>query len=305
MKKRYTNDLKIWKSMTVEEMLKELSKGGFTARRLGEAYLIWKKMLEDKKCTKILTVAGSLVPAGMRNIFVEIVKQKLIDIMIVTTGSILDHDLIEAFGVRHEQGELNTKDEVLASKNINRIYDVFLPNKGYIILEKKMKELLPKIPQKELSSREFFFNLGNLIKDKKSILKNCSEMGIPIFDPGITDSMIGFHAWMYSQDHKLKVNPQLDIKEFLDLTWNKDRFGVVILGGGLPKHFSLAMLQVTGKKIAYGIQITMSRQEYGGVSGASLEEAKSWKKISKSALTVDVMCDVTIALPLLVASLLK
>lgn len=304
MSKKYTNELKVWKGMTVKDVVNELGKAGFCARGLGDAYSVWKKMLEDRECIKILSAAGALVPGGMRNVFTEAIRAKLVDVLVLTTGSLLDHDLIEAFGIKHEQGDVNVNDVDLAKKNINRIYDVYLPNEGYILLEKKLKEIFPKLPQEELSPNRFFAELGKHIEDKNSITRVCSDLKVPIFDPGITDSITGFHVWMYGQDHKLKLNPQLDIRDFLDLVWNNKRYGLITLGGGLPKHFVAGMMQVTGNSLQYAIQVTMSRPEYGGVSGAPLREAKSWKKVAANALTADVTCDATIAFPLLVASLL-
>jgi len=160
------------------------------------------------------------------------------------------------------------------------------------------------MPQEEMSPNKFLFELGKQIKDENSMLKLCSEKNIPIFDPSITDSITGFHAWVYSQTHKMKINPQLDIRDFLDKMWEDRRYGFVILGGGVPKHFVAGMMQVTGNSINYAIQITMSRPEYGGVSGAPLREAKSWKKVAADALTADVVIDATVAFPMLVAALL-
>lgn len=304
MKIQWTNETKIWKGINARQLLMEYAKMGFNARELGNAHYIYKKMLSDKKCVKILSVAGSLVPAGMRNIFKTVIEKKLADILVLTVGSTLDHDLIEAFGVKHRQGDPNANDKELAKKTINRIYDVYLPNKGYLKLETELRKVFAKMPQREMSSREFLFELGKRIKDKNSIIRTCADLKVPIFDPGITDSITGFHAWVWSQLHGLKINPQLDIKEFLDIVWNNKRYGLITLGGGLPKHFVAAMMQVTGNSINYAIQITTSRPEYGGVSGAPLREAKSWRKLASNAITADVICDATIAFPLLVASLL-
>jgi len=289
--------------MKVSELLEEYSKAGFGARSLGEAAAVYRKMLEDADCMKVLSASGSLVAGGLRNVFVDALRAGLVDACVFTTGSIIDHDLIEAFGVRHVQGEPDVDDAKLGSESVNRIYDVYLPNEGYEVLEKRLNEIFPKLPQKELSPMEFFSELGRHIDDENSILKTCSEMGVPVFDPGITDSMVGFHAWMYSQDSDFSLNPQLDIKEFLDMGWGK-KYGLVSLGGGVPKHFVLAMMQITDNPLSYGIQISTSRPEFGGLSGASLRETKSWKKAQADALTVDVTCDATIAFPLLVAALL-
>jgi len=295
--------MRVWKNMGVKQLMGEFSKAGFSAKRLGEAASIYKKMLDDKKCIKILTIAGALVAGGMRNVFVKAINSNLADI-IVATGSTLTHDLIEAFGVKHIQGDAYANDIKLSKKNINRIYNVFLPNKGYLVLEKKLQKIFPKLPQERMSPRKFFDLLGQKIKDKNSLIKAAYKKKIPIFCPGITDSILGFQLWMYGQDHNLKVDSQLDIADFLELIWKKKRYGAVILGGGMPKHFVAGMMQVSGDSLNYAIQITMDRPEHGGVSGAPLREAKSWKKIAADALTTDVICDITIAFPLLVASLI-
>jgi deoxyhypusine synthase len=301
---KYTNQTKVWKNMTVKDLMSEFSKAGFTARALGDSLEVYKKMLEDKKCFKIIAAAGALIPGGMRNIFNEAIKAGLVDAFVVSTGSLIDHDIIESFGIKHIQGEPNADDIELGKKDINRIYDVYLPNKGYLALEDELKKIFPKMPQEEMSPNKFLFELGKHIKDENSMLRLCSEKNIPIFDPSITDSISGFHAWVYSQTHKMKINPQLDIRDFLDKMWQDRKYGLTILGGGVPKHFVAGMMQVTGNSINYAIQITMSRPEYGGVSGAPLREAKSWKKVAADAITADVVIDATVAFPMLVAALI-
>jgi deoxyhypusine synthase len=49
----------------------------------------------------------------------------------------------------------------------------------------------------------------------------------------------------------------------------------------------------------------MDRPEPGGLSGAPLEEAISWGKIKPGGKAVTVICDVTIAFPLIVAAALE
>jgi deoxyhypusine synthase len=54
----------------------------------------------------------------------------------------------------------------------------------------------------------------------------------------------------------------------------------------------------------YAIQITTDSPQFGGLSGATLEEAKSWCKLKSDAKAVTVYCDATIALPMLVCYLI-
>ncbi|OGM01322.1 hypothetical protein A3K72_02990 [Candidatus Woesearchaeota archaeon RBG_13_36_6] len=291
-------------NMTVSEFVNEMGGAGFTAKRLSEAVEIYKMMIDDNNCIKVLTAAGALVAGGMRNIFVRMIRAGLVDVFITTGGSVLTHDLIEAFGVEHKQGSAFTDDVKLAKENVVRIYDIFLEKRGYSVLEDEVQKILPNLPQEEISPSGLLRELGKQIKDENSIIKACADMNVPIFCPSITDSMLGFQIWMYSQNHKLKMNPQLDIRDIMDIVWQEKRFGAMILGGGVPKHFIAGMMQASGKELNYAIQITLDRAEHGGVSGAHLKEAKSWRKVAADAPVTDVICDVTLAFPLIVASLL-
>ena len=87
----------------------------------------------------------------------------------------------------------------------------------------ELGEALPELPQEEMSPKEFLYELGKHIKDENSIIKACYDMNVPIFCPSITDSMLGFQIWMYSQTKKLKVNSQLDIRDFFDFSYRSKR----------------------------------------------------------------------------------
>jgi len=290
--------------MSVEELTKEFASAGYAGKRMAEAVEIYKKMIDDKNCIKFVSAAGALVAGGMRNIFVKMIRSGAVDAMLFT-GAILTHDLIEAFGVKHFQGSVAVNDVDLHRKEVFRIYDVFLEKKGFMVLEEELKKIFPELPQKEMSPREFLYELGAHIKDENSIIKACYDMNIPIFCPSLTDSVLGFQTWMYSQFKEFNVNSQLDIRDFFDFAWKENKtFGLLILGGGVPKHFVPLMMQVSGNSLKYTIQITMDRPEHGGVSGMQIREAKSWGKIKEDGLICDMRADVCLAFPILVASLL-
>jgi len=294
----------VWPDMKVSELTKELAGAGYAGKRMAEACEIYKKMLDDEKCIKFVSAAGALIAGGMRNIFVKLIRAKAVDAMLFT-GAILTHDLIEAFGVHHFQGSSRVDDVELHKKDIFRLYDVFLEKKGFLVFEEEIQKILPQLPQEELSPKQFLYELGKHIKDENSIIKACYDMNVPIFCPAITDSMLGFQVWMYSQMHSLKINSQLDIRDFFDFAWRKDKtFGFLILGGGVPKHFVPGMMQASGNSLNYVIQITMDRPEHGGVSGMQIIEAKSWGKVSEQGLVCDLRADVTLAFPILVADIL-
>lgn len=295
----------VWEGMSVEDLTEQFASAGYAGKRMAEAVEIYKKMTDDKKCIKFVSAAGALVAGGMRNVFVKFIKAGAVDAMLFT-GAILTHDLIEAFGVRHFQGTSFVDDVRLAKENIFRMYDVFLDKKGFMVLEEELQKIFPKLPQREMSPREFLYELGAHIKDENSIVRACHDMNIPIFCPSFTDSVLGFQAWMHSQFKEFGVNPQLDIRDFFDFAWKKGKtHGLLILGGGVPKHFVPLMMQVTGESLKYTIQITMDRPEHGGVSGMQIREAKSWGKIHEKGLICDMRADVTLAFPILVANILN
>jgi deoxyhypusine synthase len=294
--------MKIKKGMNLKDFLDEFRNAGFQAKKLYQACKIINEMKKDKECVRFLCTAGALVPGGMKHVLVDMLESGVFD-GFITTGASVTHDLIEAFGEKHLFLDSEFTDTQLQIKGLNRIYNIVLPNRGYVALEKNLLDILPKIEQREMSSCKFFHELGKHIRAKNSIVKICSEKNIPIFVPALTDSVLGFHVWMHSQDNKLSVNPLLDIKEILNMVFESNKRGALITGGGTPKHFIAMACQIADRPLNYAIQVTMDRPEAGTVSGAKLEEAKSWRKVAKDAKTVDLICDATIALPIIHAAM--
>ncbi|MBM3200153.1 deoxyhypusine synthase [Candidatus Woesearchaeota archaeon] len=282
--------------MDVKDLVKEMSGSGvFGAGRIAQAADILKSMKSDKDCKIFLGVAGAMVPGGMKGIIIDMLKNGYAHVF-VTTGANLTHDLIEALGFEHYQGNCQADDKELHKKGIDRIYETFMPNKVYEDLEKFFNKNFDKL-KGETSIKEFLWKLGSLL-EKDSILKTCYDKKIPIFCPGIADSGIGLMMWGHlAKGEKVEVKAFEDLKEIMDLAWTAKRTGVIYVGGGVPKNYIQQSMQLT-KGATYGIQVTMDRPEPGGSSGAELREGISWGKLNDKAKHVNVICDATIALPL-------
>lgn len=285
--------------MTVDALLRQFSGSAFNARRLADAADILERMHKDKGCTIFLGIAGALVPAGMRKIFVELVNEKIVDV-VVTTGANITHDLVEAFGGKHLLGSPEADDASLHKQNINRIYDVYMPNEVYEKLEKNVKKILSKMPAHKYTIQEFLYEFGKYIGDKNSLVRACSEKNIPLFCPALADCGFGIQTLFHKKG--IEIDALGDLNKMISLSWDAKKAGVIILGGGVPKNFIMQAMQFT-KQADYAIQITMDHPEHGGLSGATLDEAVSWGKISEKSMHADVKCDATIAFPLLVAAL--
>lgn len=291
---------KITEDMTVKQLMEAFSGCAFGAGRLSEAVEIYREMVNDRECTKFFGLAGAMVPAGMRQIVSDMIRDKEIDIL-VTTGANLVHDIIESLGLHHYKGTDMTDDIELKHCAINRIYDVFLPEEHFSKLEEKLQPMFRKIPEK-LSISDLLKHIGGELDDDNSILKSAHDMNVPVFCPAIQDSIIGLQAWLYKQTNPLNIDVFADMKAMIDRCYETKRNGVFIIGGGVPKNFILQSMLVTPKSFDYAIQLTMDRPEPGGLSGATLDEARSWGKVGENARAVTVYSDATITLPIIVAA---
>jgi deoxyhypusine synthase len=147
--------------------------------------------------------------------------------------------------------------------------------------------------------------IGEKLTDHNSFIRAAFLKGIPIYAPVIADSVLGLHIWLRSQFHKIIIDEMKDlgsIQEFFHATPKACAF---ILGGGVPKNYMLQASLMSIKYYQFGIGITTDRVESGGLSGATLEEAVSWGKITWEAPKINVYADITIAFPLIVSAWLE
>ncbi|MBI2672209.1 deoxyhypusine synthase family protein [Candidatus Woesearchaeota archaeon] len=292
----------IKKNITVDELIKEMETSGVMgAGAVAKAVDIFEKAIKDKECKIFFGMAGAMVPGGMKNIIMDIVKNKLIHVF-VTTGANLTHDLVEGLGHHHYQGKANVDDDKLNKEGLYRMYDSYMKNNVYEDLEDFFEKNFDELKNCK-SITEFLKVLGKL-SPENTILNSCYKNNLPIFCPSLADSGIGLIIWgRIAQGKETKVNAFEDLKDIIDLAWTSKKNAVIYLGGGVPKNYIQQAMQVSPKKASYGIQVTMDRPEPGGSSGAPLKEGISWRKMEKDANFVDVICDVTIALPLIYAAL--
>ncbi|MHA1912989.1 MAG: deoxyhypusine synthase family protein [Promethearchaeota archaeon] len=293
------SQVKITDEMGIVDLINDLKNTGFNAKRLALACEIYQDMITDKECIKFFGLAGALVPAGMQEVIIDYIQEGFVDIL-VSTGANLTHDLAEALGYHHLQGEsqspINHSDSDLHKAELNRIYDVIMPNKVYEGIEDFISKL--KIPDSQMSVSSFLKFLGRqLPEDSRSILKICEQKDVPIFCPAFTDSGLALQLGFHNQT--LNLNHFQDMLEMVNLAWDAKKAGVCIIGGGVPKNFIMQSLQFCPNSAMYAIQITMDRPEPGGLSGATLREAISWGKVNEKAKFSTIISDATIALPII------
>lgn len=293
--------------LTVGELVSEMKECGVLgAGKIGKAVELAAEMFGDRDYTVFLTIAGPMVPGGMRRIIRDLIDQEYVRV-VVTTGANMVHDMVEALGYKHLVGTFLAEDKKLRAKDIGRIGDIYIEQKAFRNLEKWMHKILENIPEEKrehLSIAELLFEVGKKIQDPESILATAAKKEVPIISPGFIDSIAGFHLWVFGQDKKIGIDPLLDVNKMMDKVYEAKKVGIIILGGGWPKHFAL-FANTFREGVDCAIQITMDRPEPGGLSGATLEEAISWGKVKPEGKAVTVICDATIAFPLIVAAALE
>ena len=289
-------------NLDLDQFIQQLKYCGFGAGRISKAVEILYEMVLDEDTTKFFGLAGAMVPAGMRSIISNMMLDGYINVL-VTTGANLVHDIIESLGLHHYLYSEKKNDRELYDNNMNRIYDVYLPDSNFLSLETFLQNAIDNInTKKPISIKYFLEKLGEQIKDNKSILKTAYDLNIPIFCPAFPDSVIGLQSYLYKELNTLVIDSIGDMHDFIDLCWSSKKAGAFFVGGGVPKNYIFQSMLITPKKFDYAIQLTMDSPQTGGLSGATLDEAISWGKVDKNAKYVTVYSDATITLPLIYAS---
>ena len=274
--------------------------------RFGKAVKLLTEMFQSREYCKLISLAGPIVPGGLRNVLVKLVDEGYLN-GVVTTGANVTHDMLEGLGHRHIAGSETADDETLRRRGLSRIYDLLVRQKAIEDLERTARKMLDNLPEerrRNISSHELLWEFGRQMKDRNSLLATAHKRSVPIFCPGIFDSMLGLDLWTYSQLNPLLINPFKDFSKLVNLTYESKRVGAIILGGGMPKHHLLIANSYRGGVDA-AIQITLDRAEGGGASGAPLEEAISWGKIKRRNKVATLVGDATVIFPLVTLAALE
>ena len=296
----------------VHDLVASMGGTSFQARNLALGVDIWSNMLKDE-LTIFLGLAGAMIPAGMRQVMVYLIENRLIDCL-VSTGANLFHDLHESLGRFHWKGNASSDDRELANSKIYRIYDVFASEKDFDDSEQFAANFFNGLDQdRAYTTREFLFLLGKELSThgtKEGILTAAAKANLPIYCPAIGDSVFGtaFAAARVKDGNRINIDIVKDVVEMIQIA-SAGPSAVIFLGGGTPKNF-IQQAELCGyifdkelKGHKYAIQITTDSPHWGGLSGCTFDEARSWGKIAPDATAVTVNCDTTIALPLMVSAL--
>jgi len=301
-------DIKAFDSTPIIESMKKMS---FSSRDTANAADILLRMVRDKDCTNILTLAGSTSAGGCMQIYVDLVKNRMIDVIVATGASIIDMDFFEAIGFKHYIGRTDIPDNKLRGLYIDRIYDTFIDEEKLQMCDTAIKLVADSLEPRPYSSREFIWELGkylvtNSVK-KDSLVQTAYENHVPIFCPAFSDSSAGFglvkHQWENPERH-VTIDSVRDFRELTMIKMEAETSGLFMIGGGVPKNFAqdtVVCAEILGKTVPmhkYAVQITVADVRDGACSSSTLQEAASWGKVDTRYEQM-VYAEATTVLPLI------
>lgn len=281
-------DIKQFDSTPIVEAMSKMS---FSAREIASAATIYEKMIKDKKCTVFLTIAGSTSAAGCMQVYVDLVKNRMVDVIVATGATIVDMDFFEALGYKHYQGSQFVDDRQLRKLYIDRIYDTYINEEELQHCDNTIKKIADSLPPRPYSSREFIREMGKYLTKKavkkNSLVQTAYENNVPIFCPAFSDCSAGFGLVKHQYENKkhLTLDSVRDFRELTEIKIAAGESGILMIGGGVPKNFTqdtVVCAEILGKEVPmhkYAVQITVADPRDGACSGSTLKEACSWGKV--------------------------
>ena len=308
-----TRPFEVSKDASVSSVLERMKGISFQGRSLARAYDVWCRALTDE-CTILFGLAGAMVPAGMRNIVVYLIENRLID-CIVTTGANMFHDCHETLGFHHFLGSADLDDAELNKLKIDRIYDTLSKDEEFDTTDQYIADFAAQLEPRPYTTREFLHLLGKKMADspEQGILTAAYEAKVPVYCPAIADSSIGIAlaSLMKPEDHTVTFDLVPELAEMAQIALKSPGTAAILVSGGTPKNY-IQQLQITASFIEpdreieghrYAIQFTTDSPQWGGLGGCTFEEGQSWGKISRGGQRIACYCDATIALPIVVSAL--
>jgi len=272
-------------------------------------------MLADPEGLIFLGLSGAMIPGGMGTVIRGMIEMNLIDVL-VSTGANVFHDLFENHGFRHYLGNPGGDDDLLRRHRIVRFYDALMRDHEINQVIRFLSRVPKALKGRTVSTREYLSILGRHRPPRPSILKSAAVHEVPVFVPAISDSSIGIgltflHARNQGTPKGVLLDPIRDNYEIAQIKRLASTTGAIYIGGGVPKNYIQQLGPVNellfGRESShrYAFQITTDDPKWGGLSGCTFEEAKSWGKIGQQSEYAVAYLDATIALPLLVGALLQ
>ncbi|DBA73652.1 TPA: deoxyhypusine synthase [Trebouxia sp. C0005] len=258
------------------------------------------------RCKIFLGYTSNLVSAGVREHIRYLVQHHMVDVLCTSAGGI-EEDFIKCMAPTYA-GDFHLKGQDLRAQGLNRVGNMLVPNSNYCAFEDWIMPILDTmlIEQQQgthWTPSKMIRRLGKEINHPDSIYYWAYKNDVPVYCPALTDGSLGDMLYFHTfKNPGLILDIVADIRAMNDEAMKAPprKTGVIILGGGLPKHHICnANLMKNGADFA--VYISTAQEFDGSDSGARPDEAVSWGKIRADAKPVKVYGDASIMFPLIIS----
>jgi deoxyhypusine synthase len=321
--------LDLSKIQSIDDLVRAMGQTAYTARQIGDAADVLEAMARDKECSVVLTLSGALTVGKMGLVICDLIDSGIVNV-IVSTGALMAHGLVEATGRSHFRYDHRLDDSELFWAGYNRVYDSLEPEINLDHVEEMAGWIFDEWDTDEaVTSWRLNRRLGERLHQtakERGILKSAYEKNVPVYVPAFTDSELGLDLALQNLARRKKGLPELkfdaleDLEHFTTTQTKGNRLGIFTLGGGVPRNWAqqfgvYSELRIRRgfekselKRYQYGVRICPEPVNWGGLSGSTYSEAVSWGKFvppDEGGRFAEVLDDATVALPLVAGSVLE
>jgi deoxyhypusine synthase len=302
----------------------------FVGRQVREAARLMQKSIDEGNFV-FTTMSGAMTPAGLhRSCIVPLIERGCIDVL-TTTGANLYHDAHRILGHRLREVAPDAGDTMLRTARIIRIYDIGFPEDVLLKTDQLFGWLLNTEEfQRSMTTAEMHNRLGRRLYeleeqlgvDQHSLLATAWKYGVPIFvgapqDGSIFLNVVKLRA-VYGDALKFNLDIAADVYAMAAMQWlaqNEGQTSVWILGGGVPKNYTLQgeptlgqILELEARGFDIDVQFCVDPVDNGALSSCPAGEGHTWGKVSAECVefnSVYCHCDVTAVFPWVVHALFQ
>jgi deoxyhypusine synthase len=299
---------------SVAGLLEKMEGAGFGAKQLAEAHRIWIDMLDDN-VTIYMCGSGNLIPAGMRRLLAYIVKNRFVDVLVLS-GATLFHDIHETLGRNHYQAHPSMDDEELLEADVARIGDMLADSEEYKEADEWLGSVINQLElSRAYSIREFLHLVGRELAEsahEDGILTAAFKSRVPIFCPDLLGSplSVGISRSRFEKKIDFTLDVTQDALEMMQITQQTRNSGIITLGS-ISGQNTINAAEVAsyitrsnarGHKYAISINTDAVPTNIRTPS-VNANHTSMFGKLLKNAITAYVPSDPSIALPMLVTAL--
>ncbi len=303
--------VRVKESSRIADLVGNFKNSSIQARNIYKCANVFRKMLQDKiQPTIYLGLAGPLIAAGLRDIIRNMIKLRMVDV-VVSTGAIIYQDIYQARGFKHYIGNPDADDRILDKLYIDRIYDTYVDDEKFWDTDNWVGRVADTMKPGNYSSRELVGELGSRLSDEDSIVRTAYKCGVPIFAPALNDSSIGigltghYHRCKKNKLAGVHIDSIQDNYEITQIVVKSRKTAAIYIAGGVPKNYindAVVMGYIFNRDTgghSYAFQLTTDVPHWGGLSGSTLKEATSWGKINNDASYAMAFVEPSVSLPLI------